>query len=32
MNDKEIKAVNEEDGLEGDMEEDEVNAKAMQVI
>ena len=32
MNDKEVKAVNEEDVLEGDMEKDEVNTKAMQVI
>ena len=29
MNNKEVKAMNKEDELEGDVEEDEVNAKAM---
>ena len=32
MNGKEVKAVNKEDELEGDVEEDEVNAKAMHPI
>jgi hypothetical protein len=32
MNDKKVKVVNKEDELEGDVEEDEVNAKAMHLL
>ena len=32
MNDNEVKAMNKEDELEGVVEEDEVNAKAMDLI